>query len=919
MWEASFFLPLARVVVRGAALLAPRHRREDMVREWDGELEEEARHSGGWSMLRSAFGALADAGELRAQRRRERETQGRWTMGGWMSGWGADLSVAARTLRRSPGFTVVAVVTLALGIGGSTAVFTLLDRAVLKPLPYPGAERLVRLDNQVPGVGPNEVWALSTAQFVYFSDHAKDLEAVGLYRGMGGNVMTPSGPERVRAVRVTQSMMGLLGARALLGRLITPDDDTPSAPMVALISEGFWRRVMGADPSVVGTTLTLNDNPVEIIGVMDAGTQLPDRSAASAPDLWMPLTVDRAGSFSNNHVYPGIGRLSPGVTPQQAQAELARLTPELPKAFPQAYGPTFFDRYGFRTEVKPLKDDVLGDLALDLWIVFGGVALVLLIAAANVANLFLVRMEGRRRELGIRSALGADRPAIGRYVLAEGMALSLSGGVLALLVAYWGVPWLTALAPDDLPRVHGAHIGAASVAFTLGLSVLVGLALTLYPLIAHTGAGATRGLSDGSRGSSAGRGRQRLRSSLVIAQVALALTLTVGAGLLVETMRGLRHTDVGADPHGVLVADLYLSPQRYSDDVSVWSFHRDVLNHIRAVPGVTAAGMGEEIPVAGGYGCTVQGFDDDAVYARIKDAGLTTCAGQERVTPGYFEALGIPVLEGRDLTEADNDDPTRAAVVVSKAFADRFWPGEDPIGKGVGPGGQTKPPFYHVVGVAGDVARLSDPGRPPLSQKAIAVYYPVRRNPDDTWNRYWWAGQMTLVVKSGMDDPTSLFPAIRKAVSEVDPEVPLAGLTDMQSVVGRATATISFVSLLLGIAAGVAMLLSAVGLYGVISYVVTRRTREIGMRMAIGAQPGMVQRMVVGSSLVLVIAGLALGVGLARLGAGLMRGMLVGVAPTDPATYVVAAGALVTVALVASWIPAWRASRVDPVEALRVD
>jgi len=840
-------------------------------------------------------------------------------MRGWMNGWGADLGVAARTLRRSPGFTMVAVVTLALGIGGSAAIFTLLDRAVLKPLPYPEAERLVRLDNQVPGVGPNEVWALSTAQFVYFADHAKDLEAVGLYRGAGGNVMTPSGPERVRAVRVTQSMMGLLGARARVGRLITPDDDTPSSPMVALISEGFWRRVMGADPSVVGTTLTLNDNPVEIIGVMDAATQLPDWSASSAPDLWMPLKVDRGGSFSNNHVYPGIGRLSPGVTPQQAQAELARLTPELPEAFPQAYGQAFFDRYGFRTEVKPLKDDVLGDLTRNLWIVFGGVGLVLLIAAANVANLFFVRIEGRRRELGIRSALGANRSAIGRYVLAEGMTLALAGGVLALLVAYWGVPSLTALAPDDLPRIHGAHVGAATVGFTLGLSLLVGLALALYPLVAHTGVRATQGLSDGSRASSAGREHQRVRSALVVVQVALALTLTVGAGLLVETLRGLHQTDVGADPRGVLVADLYLNPQRYSDDVSVWSFHRDVLNRIRAVPGVTAAGMGEEIPVVGGYGCTVQGFDDDAVYARIKDAGLTTCAGQERVTPGYFQALGIPVLEGRALTEADNDDPSRAAVVVSKAFADRFWPGEDPIGKGVGPGGQTKAPFYHVVGVVGDVARHPDEGRPPLSQKAIAVYYPVRRNPDDTWNRYWWAGYMTLVVKVEMDDPTSLFPAIRKAVSEVDPEVPLAGLTDMQAVVGQATSTISFVSLLLAIAAGVAMLLSAVGLYGVISYVVTRRTREIGMRMAIGARPATVQRMVVGGSLVLVVAGIVLGVGLALVGARLMQGLLVGVAPSDPTAYAVASGVLAVVALVASWIPAWRASRLDPVEALRVE
>lgn len=840
-------------------------------------------------------------------------------MRGWMSGWGNDLGVAMRSLRRTPGFTVVAALTLALGIGGSSAIFTLLDRAVLQPLPYPEADRMVRLDNQVPGVGPNEVWALSTAQWVYFSDNAKGLDAVGLYRGTGGNIMTASGPERVIGVRVTQSMMGLLGARARLGRLITKEDDTPSSTAVALVSEGFWKRVLGADPSVVGTTVTFNDEPVEIIGVMDAETQLPGWPASMAPDLWMPLAVNRGGTFYNNHVYPAIGRLSAGTTAAAAQEELARLTPKLPEAFPRAYSQDFFDHYGFRTEVKPLKDDVLGNLATNLWIVFGGVGLVLLIAAANVANLFLVRMETRRRELAVRSALGADRPAIARYVLAEGMTLALAGGLLALLVGYWGVPTLTALAPTGLPRIQGAHVDAATVGFTLALSLLIGLALAVYPLFAHTGAEAAAGLSDGSRGSSTGRERRRMRSALVVAQVALALTLTVGAGLLVETLRGLHRTDVGVDPDGVLVADLYLSPQRYQDDVSVWTFHRDVLARIRAIPGVVSVGMGEEIPVSGGYGCTVQGFDDDAVYARIKDAGLTTCAGQERVTPGYFQALGIPILEGRALTDADNDDPTRAAVVVSQAFADRFWPGEDPLGKGVGPGGQDKPPFYQVVGVAGDVAKSSDEGRPPLSEKAIAVYYPVRHNPDSKYNQSWWAGQMNLIVKAGVDDPMSLFPAIRAAVSAVDDQVPLANLTTMDAVVGGAMSTISFVSLLLAIAAGVAMLLSAVGLYGVISYVVTRRTREIGMRMAIGAQAGEVQRMVVRGSLVMVVAGIVLGVGLALVSARLMEGLLVGVAPTDPVAYTAASVILAGVALLASWIPAWRASRVDPVEALRAE
>jgi putative ABC transport system permease protein len=640
-------------------------------------------------------------------------------------------------------------------------------------------------------------------------------------------------------------------------------------------------------------------------------------SATLTPDLWMPMRVDRTGPFYNNHVFPAIARLSGDATPAKAEAELARLTPKLPEAFPQAYSQQFFDRYGFRTEVKPLKQDILGDLSRNLWVLFASVGLVLLIAAANVANLFLVRMEGRRRELGIRAALGAGRPAIARHVLAEGVALALSGGALALLVAWWAVPAITGLAPADLPRIHDARVGVATGAFILALSLAVGLALAIYPLLRHARVGAAGELSESGRTTSVGRERQRVRSALVVAQVALALTLSVGAVLLVKTLQGLRATDVGFEPRGVLAADVFLSRQRHPDDVAVWNVYRDILAGVRAIPGVVSAGMGEEIPVSGGYGCTIQGFEDDAVYARIKDAGLTTCAGQESVTSGYFQALGVPVVEGRVLTDADNDDPTRGAVVVSKAFAERFWPGEDALGQGVGPSGQGKPPFYHVVGVVGDVARSSDAGRPPLSQKAVAIYYPIRHDPETRYNSNGWPGYMTLVVKTAVDDPTSLFPAVRRAIADVDPQIALANLTDMESVVGQATAPVSFVSLLLAVAAAVALALSAVGLYGVVSYVVTRRTREIGMRMAIGARPGEVQRMVVRGSLATVGAGLVLGVGLALAATRLMRGMLVGVAPTDPEAYASAAGLLALVAILASWIPAWRASRVDPVEALR--
>jgi len=835
----------------------------------------------------------------------------------WLEGFAQDVVIALRGMRRAPGFTAVAVGTLALGLGGSAALYTLLDRVVIQPLPYPGAERLVRLNNQVPGVGANEVWSLSTAQWVYFTDHASTLESVGLYRGSGGNVMTPTGPQRVRSVAVTASMMDLLGARAVVGRTLSADDDTPAAPRVGVLSRGFWRRVMGGDPGVVGTTLTYDDHPVEIVGVMGEGVELPGWPAEMAPDVWLPLRVDRGGTFYNNHAYPGVARMAPGATPRSVEEELKGLTARLPEAFPQAYSQGFFDRYGFRTQAIPLKESVLGDLARNLWILFGGVGLVLLIACTNVANLFVVRMDGRRQELAIRAALGAPRGTLGRYVLAEGLTLALLGAVVALALAYWAVPVLTALSPAHLPRVHGATLSVDAVLVTLLLALAGGVGLAAYPLVAHIRhAGAA---VEATRSTSAGRGHQRLRGALVVSQVALALTLVVGASLLLESLAALRRADAGVEPGGVLAMDLYLSYARHPSDADVWNSYRDILEGVRALPGVVSAGMSEELPVAGGFGCTVQGFEDETVYERIKEQGRTTCAGEEATSPGYFATLGIPVLEGRVFTDLDLDDPTRAAVVVSKAFAERFWPDRSALGQGVGPRGNTDGPFYHVIGVVDDVARASAEGEPPLSQPAMAIYYPIRHNPEDTWNRGWWPGAISLVVKSDLADPSSLFPAIRQVVARVDPEIPLSNLTDMEAVVAQASSQLAFVSLLLAIAAATALLLAAVGLYGVISYVVGRRTREIGMRLAVGAQPGEVQRMVVGSAMSLVGAGLVLGILLALASSRIMEGLLVGLEPTDPSAYVVASSILAVVALAASWIPARRASRIDPVEALRTE
>ncbi|HSR41952.1 MAG TPA: ABC transporter permease, partial [Longimicrobiales bacterium] len=712
-------------------------------------------------------------------------------MASWIEGWARELGQAVRGLARSPAFSLVAVFTLAVGLGGSAAIYTLLDRVVLDPLPYPEPERLVDLDNAVPGIGEGTVWGLSTAQQVHLEDRATTLDATGLYRAIGANILTPEGPQRVRGWLATREVLPLLGARPLLGRIFDAEDLRPGGPDIVILSHGFWQRRFGSDPDVVGRTLTIDDAPYEVVGVLEPGFRVPGAPPLlAAADIWLTLPIDRAGPFWNSHVYLGIGRLAPGQDPAAAEAEIAGLWTELPERFPNAYGGGFMGGSGMRARVVPMAEAVVGPMARNLWILFEAVGLVLLIAWANVSNLFLVRVETRRQELDIRSALGAGRAAIARYLLAEGLTLSLAGGVLAVLICFWGVPALVALAPEALPRAFEVAVGPDTVLYTLALALGAGLALALYPLIRYAGRAGVGALATGARSGGAGRARQRLRSALVAGQVALALTLTVAAGLFVESLRRLGDLDPGVEPEGLVAAGIYLSPARYTDDQAVWSTLRSMLERVRAIPGVTAAGMSEELPVEGGFGCTVQGFEDPAVRERLNQAGLSTCAGQESTTPGWFETAGIPLLRGRTLTEANHTDPSVGAVVVSRAFAERFWPGEDPIGKGVAPSGRTVPPFYHVVGVVDDVPAGSLEGDP-----AMAIYYPIRGLPDvpGDWGRFSPLS-LELLVRTDRGDPLSVMPRVRAAIHEVDPDVPVADVRTMERVVADSTARYTFTS-----------------------------------------------------------------------------------------------------------------------------
>jgi putative ABC transport system permease protein len=903
----------ALTAVRMASLLAPAEWRARLRREWEAELraESEREETSSAALIRSALGAFADARSLRALERQSTPRTERETMASTAMGMLREAKLALRSLLRAPAYTIVAVVTLGLGLGGTAAIYTLLDHVVLDPLPYPEPERLVKLDNPVPGIASESRFNTSDAQYIYFTDHSRTLESVGIYMMGGANLLAPSGPERVRSALVTAEVLDLLGARAQQGRLMTVEHNLPGAPNVVLLSHGYWTRALGADPAIVGRTLSLDDVTREVIGVLAPGVELPDAPPGFAVDAWIPIVIDRAGPFYNSHPYRMVARLAAGADTAAVEAELASFTTGLSEAFPLAYRPTFFEGTGFRTDAIPLKETVVGGAARSLWIVFGGVGLVLLIAGANVANLFLVRMEGRRRELAVRAALGASRSQVARYPLAEGLVLAVAGALLALLFSQQALRVLRSLTLEGLPRMDGVALGGSTVLLTVLVALAMGTGLALHSLWLHTRSGPAGALAEGGR-SAGGPGSGRFRAALVVTQVAMALVLVVSGALLVESMRRLTTLDPGVDSRGVLTIELNVTRARVPDDRALWRLYSVMLERLRAVPGVSAAGMSAELPLQGGFGCTAQAFEVTPDWDRIRAAGATSnCAAQEPTTPGYFEAMGIPLLGGRLLTNADLDDPSRAAVVVSRAFAERFWPGEDPLGKRVGASGRNRG-YHSVVGVVGDVPSETLDG-----ERGIAIYYPIVLNPESGVSL--WRGTMRLAVKTAASDPLSMLPAIRQAIAAVDPQVPLANVQALEDVISRSMEELAFVAILLGVAAGTALLLAAVGLYGVVSYTVWRRTREIGMRIALGAKPRQVERMVVAESLGFAALGLTIGVVAALGTTRVLGGLLYDVEPTEPLAFVAAATMLIGVTVIASWIPARRAARVDPSEALRGD
>jgi len=833
-------------------------------------------------------------------------THRRHEFGEWRSALTRDFGQAFRGLVLRPAFAAVVVLTLGLGIGATTAIYALLDAVVLRPLPYPNASRLVYIEHPVPGVETNAKWRMSQAGYFFFRRNSKALEDIALYNQTEASLVTPDEAERVRAAAVSGNFFEVVGARPLLGRSFTDADNLPNASPVAMLGYAFWRQRFNGDARVLGTSVSLGSVPVTIVGVAPPTLDLPDYQT----QVWIPLELDPNAPAVNSHYLDAIGRLRPGVTLAAAQADAARLTSRLPEEFPGAYTPGFMRESRFAVLVSPLRDRVIGAMSHTLWILLGAVAIVMLIAFANVANLFLVRAEARRRETDIRLALGADRLHLAGHYIAESMVLSLIGGMLAVGLAYGAIRFLLVLNPSSVPRLAevslGWQAGVVAVVLSLGAGVVLGV-LPLTDLALGRDRAST--LREGGRTQTASRGQLTARSALVVAQMALAVVLLAAAGLMVRSFQRLRSVQPGFDASGVLTFEVSLPYSRYTPYVRgpaaylpVFRYHRDLAQQLAALPGVTSVGMTQALAMKDGDGCA-------SVFIKGKDysRGNPPCVGTVVAGPGYFSTLGIPV-RGRVPTWADVDDQS-GAVVVSKALAERMWPGEDAIGKELKPNGNA-PPWYHVVGVTGDV--LTHGLDQPPSE---IVYYPmVPMEGAPLWSP---PTHMTVAIRTHGTDPLSLAPAARRIVTAIDREVPVANVQTMQTIVEQSTARTTFAMLLLAVAGSMALLLSAVGVYGVISYTVAQRRPEIGVRMALGAQAAQVGRMVVAQSLRVAAAGIAIGLLGAFATTRVLQSLLFGVSPTDPVTLGGVTIVLVMLGALAAYAPARRATKVDPVEVLR--
>ncbi len=808
-----------------------------------------------------------------------------------------------KRLLRTPAFTALTVLTLAIGIGANTAIFSVIEGILLRPLPFYQADSLVAVDHTAPGVN---LPRLGSAPFLYFTyrSEAKTFEDVGLWNTGTVSLTGLAEPEEIRSLNVTPSLMPILKVQPLLGRAFTEVEGNSGQPLTVILTYGYWRTKFGSDRSMVGRTITLDGRAHEVVGVLPETFRFLD----TQPAVVLPIQFDRSKILLGMFNFAGIARLKPGTTVAQANADVGRMIPISINTFPAppGFNVKMFEEARLGPRVEPLKQSLVGDLNAVLWVLMGTVGIVLLMACANVANLLLVRAEGRQHELSIRAALGAGWGRIARELLVESLTLGATGGVLGLALAYGALAVLKARAPANLPRVEEISLGVPVLLFTAAIALVASALFGLVPVLKYAGPQLGTALRAGGRSLSESRERHRARSALVVIQVALALVLLVSSGLMIRTFQALRHVDPGfVRPQEVQTFRIFIPESAVKEPEAAIRMEQNIRDRIAGIPGVSSVAFATNVPMDGGDWHDPL-FAEDHVYA---EGQIPPLRFYKFVSPGFFATMGNRLIAGRDLTWSDTYEKHKVAL-VSENLARELWKTpQDAIGKRIRD--SLKAPWREVIGV------VSDEREDGVNVKApTVVMWPLlmdQFSDDETFVRR----SVAYVIRSQRTGSAGFMNEISRAVWSVNPNLPLAGVRTLREIYDRSLARASFTLVLLALAGGMALLLGIAGIYGVMSYSVSQRRREIGIRVALGAQSREVVRMFVSHGARLAAVGIVFGVVAAAGLTRFMSTLLFDVKPTDPITYVLVCTGLVAAAVVASYVPALRATSVDPVEALR--
>ncbi len=817
----------------------------------------------------------------------------------------AQLKQVLRRLTRTPMFTAVALITVAAGVGANTVVFSVLEGILLKPLPYTHSEQLVVITHAAPGINAGANFPGAPSNYFIYREQNKTFEDIAMMTNDSVSITGSGEPEQVRAQRMTDGMLGVLGVAPAVGRGFSRQDDLPNSPLSAILMYGYWQRKFSGNRSIVGQAIQVDGKPTQVIGVMPRNFHILDQED---PAMLLLFQFDRGKIFLGNFSYFTIARLKQGVTIEQASSDLNRLMPTVLSSFsaPPGFSVQLFESAHISASIAPLKSRVVGDIGKVLWVLMASIGLVLLIACANIANLMLVRVDGRRQELAIRSALGANWGRIASDLLAESLTLGILGSLVGLALAYAALRVLVAMAPRGLPRVNEIGIDGWVLLFTLVIAVLSSLLFGSIPIFKYAGARLATGLRESTRGASQSRDQHRARSTLVVVQVALALLLLICSGLMARTFVALTRVQPGfTGPEEIQLFDINIPKTEVAADQNVPRKFEEIMRKVEAVPGITSIGLSTSVPLDGN-GSFDPIFAEDHTY---RPGELPPIHRFKWISPGFLKTIGTPLIAGRDLTWTDvyNMNPV---ALISENMARDLW--HDPsaaLGKRIRPGSTDD--WREVVGV---VTNVYDDGlnKPPSS----TVYWPLMMRNYEGEAISTRRG-LSFALRTQRAGTESLMKEVRAAVWSVDPNLPLAGVRTEDYYYRSSMARTSFTLLMLGVAGAMALLLGTVGLYGVIAYSVSQRTREIGIRMALGAQRKELTAMFVRHGLVLAVTGVICGLVGAFFSMRFLSALLFGVKPVDLATYTAVSIGLVATALLASYLPSRRAATVDPVEALR--